>query len=393
MSMNEQMEESEASILHTYNRFPVVFEKGEGCYLYDSEGKEYLDFAAGIAVNALGYHYPGYDEALKSQIDKLMHISNLYYNPVQTKLAEEICKVSGLSKVFFGNSGAEANECAIKAARKYAAEKHGADCYNIVTLKNSFHGRTITTLAATGQDVFHKDFLPLTEGFIYVEPNDIEKIEKVLFENRCAAVMLEVVQGEGGVMPLDKDYLQSLERICRERDILLICDEVQTGNGRSGKLYSYMNYGIFPDIVSTAKGLAGGLPLGATLFSEKTKDVLTPGSHGSTFGGNPICCAGAINILSRLDEKTLAGVRKRSEYIFSELSGAPGIKEVTGLGLMIGIKTEKDASEVINACIKKGVLVIKAKDKVRLLPALNIPMELLEQAVGVIKEVCADKEA
>ena len=197
----------------------------------------------------------------------------------------------------------------------------------------------------------------------------------------------------GGVMPLDKDYLQSLERICRERDILLICDEVQTGNGRSGKLYGYMNYGIFPDIVSTAKGLAGGLPLGATLFSEKTKDVLTPGSHGSTFGGNPICCAGAINILSRLDEKTLAGVRERSEYIFSELSGAPGIKEVSGLGLMIGIKTEKDASEVINACIKKGVLIIKAKDKVRLLPALNIPMELLEQAVGVIKEVCADKEA
>ena len=205
--------------------------------------------------------------------------------------------------------------------------------------------------------------------------------------------MMEPVQGEGGVMPLDKDYLQSLERICRERDILLICDEVQTGNGRSGKLYGYTNYGIFPDIVSTAKGLAGGLPLGATLFSEKTKDILTPGSHGSTFGGNPICCAGAINILSRLDEKTLAGVRKRSEYIFSELSGAPGIKEVSGLGLMIGIKTEKDASEVINTCMKKGVLVIKAKDKVRLLPALNIPMELLEQAVGVIKEVCADKEA
>ena len=220
----------------------------------------------------------------------------------------------------------------------------------------------------------------------------LDALQELVDRNTCA-VMLELIQGEGGVMPLDKDYLQSLEKICRERDILLICDEVQTGNGRSGKLYSYMNYGIFPDIVSTAKGLAGGLPLGATLFSEKTKDVLTPGSHGSTFGGNPICCAGAINILSRLDEKTLAGVRKRSEYIFSELSGAPGIKEVSGLGLMIGIKTERDASEVINACIKKGVLVIKAKDKVRLLPALNIPMELLEQAVGVIKEVCADKEA
>lgn len=380
-------------IAGTYARFPLTIEGGKGSVVWDDAGKIYTDLSSGIAVNTFGIADDEWIKAITEQAGKIQHMSNLYYTEPCVKLAQMLCDRTGMKKVFFSNSGAEANECAIKAARKYAAEKHGADCYNIVTLKNSFHGRTITTLAATGQDVFHKDFLPLTEGFIYVEPNDIEKIEKVLFENRCAAVMLEVVQGEGGVMPLNKDYLQSLERICRERDILLICDEVQTGNGRSGKLYSYMNYGIFPDIVSTAKGLAGGLPLGATLFSEKTKDVLTPGSHGSTFGGNPICCAGAINILSRLDEKTLAGVRKRSEYIFSELSGAPGIKEVSGLGLMIGIKTEKDASEVINACIKKGVLVIKAKDKVRLLPALNIPMELLEQAVGVIKEVCADKEA
>lgn len=380
-------------IAGTYARFPLTIEGGKGSVVWDDAGKIYTDLSSGIAVNTFGIADDEWIKSITEQAGKIQHMSNLYYTEPCVKLAQMLCDRTGMKKVFFSNSGAEANECAIKAARKYAAEKHGADCYNIVTLKNSFHGRTITTLAATGQDVFHKDFLPLTDGFIYVEPNDIEKIEKVLFENRCAAVMLEVVQGEGGVMPLDKDYLQSLERICRERDILLICDEVQTGNGRSGKLYSYMNYGIFPDIVSTAKGLAGGLPLGATLFSEKTKDVLTPGSHGSTFGGNPICCAGAINILSRLDEKTLAGVRKRSEYIFSELSGAPGIKEVSGLGLMIGIKTEKDASEVINACIKKGVLVIKAKDKVRLLPALNIPMELLEQAVGVIKEVCADKEA
>ena len=380
-------------IAGTYARFPLTIEGGKGSVVWDDAGKIYTDLSSGIAVNTFGIADDEWIKTITEQAGKIQHMSNLYYTEPCVKLAQMLCDRTGMKKVFFSNSGAEANECAIKAARKYAAEKHGADCYNIVTLKNSFHGRTITTLAATGQDVFHKDFLPLTEGFIYVEPNDIEKIEKVLFENRCAAVMLEVVQGEGGVMPLDKDYLQSLEKICRERDILLICDEVQTGNGRSGKLYSYMNYGIFPDIVSTAKGLAGGLPLGATLFSEKTKDVLTPGSHGSTFGGNPICCAGAINILSRLDEKTLAGVRKRSKYIFSELSGAPGIKEVSGLGLMIGIKTERDASEVINACIKKGVLVIKAKDKVRLLPALNIPMELLEQAVGVIKEVCADKEA
>ena len=380
-------------IAGTYARFPLTIEGGKGSVVWDDAGKIYTDLSSGIAVNTFGIADDEWIKTITEQAGKIQHMSNLYYTEPCVKLAQMLCDRTGMKKVFFSNSGAEANECAIKAARKYAAEKRGADCYNIVTLRNSFHGRTITTLAATGQDVFHKDFLPLTEGFIYVEPNDIEKIEKVLFENRCAAVMLEVVQGEGGVMPLDKDYLQSLEKICRERDILLICDEVQTGNGRSGKLYSYMNYGIFPDIVSTAKGLAGGLPLGATLFSEKTKDVLTPGSHGSTFGGNPICCAGAINILSRLDEKTLAGVRKRSEYIFSELSGAPGIKEVSGLGLMIGIKTERDASEVINACIKKGVLVIKAKDKVRLLPALNIPMELLEQAVGVIKEVCADKEA
>lgn len=380
-------------IAGTYARFPLTIEGGKGSVVWDDAGKIYTDLSSGIAVNTFGIADDEWIKAITEQAGKIQHMSNLYYTEPCVKLAQMLCDRTGMKKVFFSNSGAEANECAIKAARKYAAEKHGADCYNIVTLRNSFHGRTITTLAATGQDVFHKDFLPLTEGFIYVEPNDIEKIEKVLFENRCAAVMLEVVQGEGGVMSLDKDYLQSLERICRERDILLICDEVQIGNGRSGKLYSYMNYGIFPDIVSTAKGLAGGLPLGATLFSEKTKDVLTPGSHGSTFGGNPICCAGAINILSRLDEKTLAGVRKRSEYIFSELSGAPGIKEVSGLGLMIGIKTERDASEVINACIKKGVLVIKAKDKVRLLPALNIPMELLKQAVGVIKEVCADKEA
>ena len=241
--------------------------------------------------------------------------------------------------------------------------------------------------------MFHHDFLPLTEGFAYAEANNLDDLKAQVAAHKCAAIMTEVVQAEGGVIPLTQEFVKGAAQLAAEQDLLLICDEVQIGNGRSGKLYGYMNYGIVPDIVSTAKGLAGGLPLGATLFSEKTKDVLTPGSHGSTFGGNPICCAGAINILSRLDEKTLAGVRERSEYIFSELSGAPGIKEVSGLGLMIGIKTEKDASEVINTCMKKGVLVIKAKDKVRLLPALNIPMELLEQAVGVIKEVCADKEA
>ncbi len=391
--MDTVQKQDKEYIAGTYARFPLTVEGGKGSVVWDNAGKIYIDLSSGIAVNTFGAADDEWIKAVTEQAGKLQHMSNLYYTEPCVKLAKMLCERTGMSKVFFSNSGAEANECAIKAARKYAAEKHGADCYNIVTLKNSFHGRTITTLAATGQDAFHKDFLPLTEGFIYVEPNNTEKIAKVLFERRCAAVMLEVVQGEGGVVPLDKDYLQSLERICRDRDILLICDEVQTGNGRSGKLYGYMNYGIFPDIVSTAKGLAGGLPLGATLFGEKTKDVLTPGSHGSTFGGNPVCCAGAINILERLDENLLEGVRERSEYIFSSLRGAPGIKDVTGLGLMIGIETERDAAEVIDACMEKGVLVIKAKNKVRLLPALNIPTEQLEQAIGIIKEVCADKEA
>ena len=380
-------------IANTYARYPVTIVRGKGSLVWDENGKEYIDLATGIAVNSFGVSDPAWVRAVTEQLCTVQHTSNLYFTAPDAQLAQLLCEKTGMKKVFFSNSGAEANECAIKAARKYAAEHKGPEYHTIITLKNSFHGRTITTLAATGQDVFHHDFLPLTEGFIYVEPNDTEKIEKVLFERRCAAVMLEVVQGEGGVVPLDKDYLQSLERICRDRDILLICDEVQTGNGRSGKLYGYMNYGIFPDIVSTAKGLAGGLPLGATLFGEKTKDVLTPGSHGSTFGGNPVCCAGAINILERLDESLLEGVRERSEYIFSSLRGAPGIKDVTGLGLMIGIETERDAAEVIDACMEKGVLVIKAKNKVRLLPALNIPTEQLEQAIGIIKEVCADKEA
>ena len=331
-------------IANTYARFPVTIVKGKGSLVWDDTGKEYIDLSTGIAVDIFGVADEEWMAAVTKQLGTLQHISNPYYTEPCVKLAQMLCEKTGMKKVFFGNSGAEANECAIKAARKWSEEKKGKDYSTIITLKNSFHGRTITTLAATGQDVFHHDFTPLTEGFVYAEPNDLADLERLLAENKCAAVMMEVVQGEGGVMPLDEAYVKGAAKLCQENDLLLICDEVQIGNGRSGMLYGYMTYGVQPDIVSTAKGLAGGLPLGATLFSEKTKDVLTPGSHGSTFGGNPICCAGAINILSRLDEKTLAGVRERSEYIFSELSGAPGIKEVSGLGLMIGIKTEKDAS-------------------------------------------------
>lgn len=374
----------------TYARFPITIAKGKGSAVWDDEGNEYIDLSSGIAVNSFGIADGEWMAAVTKQLGTLQHMSNLYYTEPCAVLAEMLCQRTGMEKVFFSNSGAEANECAIKAARKYAAEKHGADHYNIITLKNSFHGRTLTTLAATGQDVFHHDFTPLTEGFLYAEPNDIGDIARLADSCKCAAVMIEIVQGEGGVNPLDKGYVAAVAKLCAEKDLLLICDEVQTGNGRSGKLYAYMNYGIQPDIVSTAKGLAGGLPLGATMLGAKVGGVFTPGSHGSTFGGNPVCCAGAISILSRIDDSLLAGVRERSEYIINELSGAPGIESVTGLGLMLGVKTSKPAAEVINGCMAKGVLVIKAKDKVRLLPALNIPFEQLKQATAVIKEVCAE---
>lgn len=374
----------------TYARFPLTIVKGKGSTVWDDEGKKYIDLSTGIAVNSFGIADGEWMAAVTKQLGSLQHMSNLYYTEPCAELAQMLCQRTGMDKVFFSNSGAEANECAIKAARKYAAEHRGAEYYNIITLKNSFHGRTVTTLAATGQDVFHHDFLPLTDGFLYAEANSIDDIKALTESNKCAGVMIEVVQGEGGVNPLDKDYVKALAELCAEKDLLLICDEVQTGNGRSGKLYAYMNYGIQPDIVSTAKGLAGGLPLGATLLGAKVSGVFTPGTHGSTFGGNPVCCAGAISILGRIDDELLKGVRERSEFIINELSGAPGVESVTGLGLMLGVKTSKPAAEVISACMAKGVLVIKAKDKVRLLPALNIPMEQLKQATAVIKEVCAE---
>ena len=379
----------QAYIANTYARFPVTIVKGKGSLVWDDTGKEYIDLSTGIAVDIFGVADEEWVAAVTKQLGTLQHISNLYYTEPCAKLAQMLCEKTGMKKVFFGNSGAEANECAIKAARKWSEEKKGKEYATIITLKNSFHGRTITTLAATGQDVFHHDFTPLTEGFVYAEPNDLADLEQLIKTNKCAAVMMEVVQGEGGVMPLDETYVKGAAKLCEEYDLLLICDEVQVGNGRSGKLYGYMHYGIQPDIVSTAKGLAGGLPLGATLLGEKVQNVLTAGTHGSTFGGNPVCCAGAINVLTRLDETMLAGVEERSAYIKRELTGAKGVLGVSGLGLMIGIQTEKNASDIIAACREKGVLVIKAKDKLRLLPALNIPMEQLKKAVAVIKACCA----
>ena len=345
-------------IANTYARFPVTIVKGKGSLVWDDTGKEYIDLSTGIAVDIFGVADEEWVAAVTKQLGTLQHISNLYYTEPCVKLAQMLCEKTGMKRVFFGNSGAEANECAIKAARKWSEEKKGKDYSTIITLKNSFHGRTITTLAATGQDVFHHDFTPLTEGFVYAEPNDLADLEQLIKANKCAAVMMEVVQGEGGVMPLDEAYVKGAAKLCEQYDLLLICDEVQVGNGRSGKLYGYMHYGVQPDIVSTAKGLAGGLPLGATLLGEKVQDVLSAGTHGSTFGGNPVCCAGAINVLSRLDEKMLEGVEERSAYIKQELAGAKGVLGVSGLGLMLGIQTEKNAADIIAACREKGGLAM-----------------------------------
>ena len=376
-------------VASTYARFPICITKGKGSLAYDEDGKEYIDLGTGIAVNTFGYSDDEWVSAVSAQLATLQHTSNLYYSEPCAKLAELLCKKTGMNKVFFSNSGAEANECAIKTARKYGEINKGADYTTIITLKDSFHGRTITTLAATGQDVFHQDFLPLTGGFVYAEPNNAESVEELLKANKCCAIMFEVVQGEGGVRPLTQEFLTNIKELADKYDVLLIADEVQCGNGRTGELYGYMNFGITPDIVSTAKGLAGGLPMGATLLGEKVKDVLGVSMHGSTFGGNPVCAAGALNIISRLDDDMLAGVKERSEYIFNELSNAKGVKSVSGLGLMIGIETERPASDIINECRENGVLVIKAKQKVRLLPALNIDMELLKKSIQILKEACA----
>ena len=376
-------------VANTYNRFDLQIVRGKGSLVWDETGKEYIDLGTGIAVNTFGVADDTWQQAVIEQLGKVQHMSNLYYTEPCAELAQMLCERTGMKKVFFSNSGAEANECAIKVARKYAAEKKGADCYTIVTLWNSFHGRTVTTLAATGQDVFHKDFQPLTAGFVHAKANDLEDVKARIAENKVAAIMMEVVQGEGGVIALDPDFVKGVAQLCKEQDILLICDEVQVGNGRSGKLYGYMHYGVQPDIVSTAKGLCGGLPLGATMLGEKVETVLGYSDHGSTFGGNPICCAGAISTLSRLTEDVLAGVRERSDYIVSALTGKPGVRSVTGMGLMLGIETEKPAGEVISACMEQGVLVLSAHGKVRLLPALNIPMEQLKQAVDVLVSVCA----
>ncbi len=377
-------------VANTYNRFPVEIVSGKGSVVTDTDGKEYIDMGSGIGVTAFGIADDLWQQAVTAQLASVQHMSNLYYTQPCAQLAQMLCERTGMSKVFFSNSGAEANECAIKVARKYAAEKKGEDYYTIITLCNSFHGRTLTTLAATGQDHFHELFQPLTPGFVHTPANDLDALKALAAEHKVAGIMIECVQGEGGVNPLDPEFVKGVAEFAAQEDILLIVDEVQTGNGRTGKLYGYMNFGIQPDIVSTAKGLGGGLPLGATLLSEKTQNVLGFGDHGSTFGGNPVCCAGAVSIISRIDDALLAEVNAKSEYIFNTLSGAEGVESVSGMGLMIGIKTVKPAGEVVKKCMENGVLCLTAKDKVRLLPALNISMDVLEKAIDVIKSACAE---
>ena len=372
----------------TYKRFPVEITEGKGSVAKDVNGKEYIDMGSGIGVTSFGLCDPVWQNAVIEQVGKVQHMSNLYYTEPCAMLAKLLCEKTGMKKVFFCNSGAEANETAIKVARKYASEHKGPEYNTIITLQNSFHGRTITTLSATGQDAFHKLFTPMTPGFVHTPANDLDALISLAGEVKCAGILMECVQGEGGVIALDADFIKGVAAFAKENDIILMIDEVQTGNGRTGEMYSYMHFGIEPDVVSTAKGIAGGLPLGATLLGEKVKDIFGPGDNGSTFGGNPVACAAAISIVSRIDDDLLAGVREKSRYVFDTFKNAEGVESISGLGLMIGIKTVKPASEVVAKCIENGVLCLTAKDKVRLLPALNIPFDLLKKAVAVIADAC-----
>lgn len=373
-------------IAHTYGRFDIALSEGKGSTLYDESGKKYIDFGSGIGVTAFGIGDAEWKKAVTAQLDKLQHVSNLYYTEPGARLAELLCKRTGMKKVFFSNSGAESNECAIKYARKYSFDKYSKDRTTIITLEGSFHGRTITTLSATGQDEFHNYFFPFTPGFKYCPANDIDALYDLADDSVCA-VMFECIQGEGGVNNLEPDFVRAVVKLAREKDILMICDEVQTGNGRTGRYFAYENFGITPDIVTTAKGIGGGLPIGAVLFGDKLEGTVTPGSHGSTYGANPVCAAGACSIVSRIDDAFLAEVREKSRYITDCLSSSDGVKSISGMGLMLGIETCRDAKQCAQECLEKGLLVLTAKNKIRLLPALNISYEELDEGLKILKEV------
>ena len=386
------MEKDRTFIAGTYNRFPVLIEKGRGSVAFGSDGKKYIDMESGYGTNIFGFCDPQWIEAVKTQLDLVQHTSNLYYSEPCIRAAELLVRKCGLKKVFFTNSGGESNECAIKAARKYASLKKGDGCFKIITLKHSFHGRGLGSCSASGEDHYHEHFGPMVPGFEYVDINDCEALEKAAAAEDTAAIMLEFVQGEGGVNVVSQEFADTAAKLCRERDILLIADEVQAGNARTGEYYAFMHFGVKPDIMTTAKGLGGGLPVGACVFGEKTMDVLVPGDHGSTFAGNPVACAGAVSVLERMDEELLSEVRRKGDFLRKSFEGAPGVSEVTGLGLMIGITPEKKkAADIVNECLENGVLCITAgQNRVRLLPPLNIPDDLLREAAEVIKAAFAD---
>lgn len=385
--MNPQLKaQYDGSLMPTYGRFPVALVSGQGAVATDDTGKTYIDFGSGIGVNALGYCDNGWLQAVIAQAATLQHISNLYYSPVQAELAAALCRATGMDKAFLCNSGAEANECAIKLARKYSFDKYGAGRSTIVGMKNSFHGRTITTLAATGQDSFHQNFFPFTEGFVFAEAGCLDDLLTLLDDSVCA-VLLECIQGEGGVIPLPADYLQAVRRLCTERDILLLIDEVQTGAGRTGKFLACEHAGILPDVVTMAKGIGGGLPIGACLCAQPFANVLSAGTHGSTFGGNPVACAGARYMVERLsDPALLAEVERKGLLVRRRIEAMPHVKEVRGLGLMLGVVLDKGtAREVAESCLKGGLLILTAKTLLRLLPPLSITDAELTAGLDILE--------
>lgn len=384
------IEKFNGSVMHTYGRYDVVIDSGSGRNAVDENNKTYIDFGSGIGTNSLGYCDEEWADAVCKQVRSIQHTSNYYYTSVQADFADKLCSITGYDKVFFGNSGAEANECAIKIARKYSFDKYGKGRSTIITLVNSFHGRTLATLSATGQDVFHNYFFPFVEGFVHTPANDIDALKAAADDTVCA-IMLEFVQGEGGVVKLDAEFVKAVRQICDEKDILMIADEVQTGAGRTGKFLASEHFGVKPDITTMAKGLAGGVPVGACLASEKCSSVLVSGTHGSTFGGNPLACAGGNVVLSRVtSEGFLDEVKKKSEYIFDKLSKTEGVASVSGLGLMIGIELkEKKAADVVKAALDRGLLLLTAKTKVRLLPPLTITYEEIDRGLQIFAELLA----
>ena len=389
MTTQEQMNQS---VMGTYGRFPVVIDHGAGESCADETGKQYIDFGSGIGTTSLGYCNEAWTEAVCKQVKTMQHTSNLYYTKVQADFAQKLCQTAGYEKVFFCNSGAEANECAIKLARKYSFDKYGKGRHKILTLVNSFHGRTLCTLSATGQDVFHNYFGPFNEGFLYAPAGDIEALEELVDRTTCA-VMLELIQGEGGVMALDPDYVQAVRKLCDEKDLVLIVDEVQTGVGRTGTFLCCEHYNLKPDVVTLAKGLGGGLPIGAVLMNEKVAEGMGPGTHGSTFGGNPVVCAGANVVVDRMDQSFLANVNERAVQLRAGIAKLPHVKSISGIGLMVGIEFyDLKAADVLAACREAGLLVLTAKTRLRLLPPLTLSEHDVDMALEILSDVLGKME-